>query len=210
VARRSASRTFFDAWSWTYDNPVAQALIYRPVQDVVVANVRRQQPRRVLDVGCGTGLLTTRLNADLGVSATGCDYSWGMVAQASQRSRVPAWVQADAMMLPLADGAVDAIVCTESFHWYPDQLRALTEFARVLEPGGRVYLALVNPPHPAISQWTHRWSESAGQPLYWPTPAEMRSMATTAGLRVVRQVPLGRIPAGLLLPPVLTVAERPA
>ncbi len=206
---RAASRRFFDRWSWTYDNPYLQAVVYRPVQDAVVAALRRQAPRRVLDVGCGTGLLTTRLAAELGVTAVGCDYSPGMLQQAAQRSRRVPWVQANALALPVAPARVDAIVCTESFHWYPDQATALAEFARALEPGGRVYLALVNPPSPLITEWTHRWSRRVRQPLYWPTREQMRSMVTAAGLRVMYQRRVGRLPAGVVLPPVLTVAERP-
>jgi ubiquinone/menaquinone biosynthesis C-methylase UbiE len=209
VADRGASRRFFDRWSRTYDDPVLQALTYRPVQDAVVTALRRQRPRCVVDVGCGTGLLTIRVGAELGATVVGLDYSWGMVAQAAGRARGTPFVQANALALPIASGSVDAIVCTESFHWYTDQPGALREFTRALRPGGRVYIALINPRTDRISEWTHRWSERYGQPLYWPTSAKMRSMATAAGLRVVRQQRVFRIPAGLLMPPVLTIAELP-
>jgi ubiquinone/menaquinone biosynthesis C-methylase UbiE len=174
----------------------------------VVAALQRQGPGLVVDVGCGTGLLTTRL-AELGPRMIGCDLSLGMLHEAVGRSRVPAWVQADAMALPLSAACVDAIVCTESFHWYPDQMAALGEFARVLAPGGRLYVALINPRTNGLSELTHRWSVRTGQPLYWPTSARMRSMVTEAGMRVVRQQRLLRLPSGPLLPPVLTIAERP-
>ncbi len=207
MAERGASRSFFDLWSRTYDNPVVQAFTYRPVQDAVIAALLDHAPDRVLDVGCGTGLFTTRLSAELGVATAGVDYSWGMIDQASRHSRAPSWVQADAMALPIASGAVDAIVCTESFHWYPDQARALKEFKRVLRPEGRIYVALINPATERISEWTRRWSQRGRQPLYWPTSERMRSMVTAAGLQVVRQQRLRRIPAGVLFPPVLTIAE---
>ena len=163
MAERGASRSFFDLWSRTYYNPVVQAFTYRPVQDAVIAALRDHAPDRVLDVGWGTGLFSTRLSAELRVATVGVDYSWGMIDQASRHSRARRG-QADAMALPIASGAVDAIVCTESFHWYPDQARALKEFERVLRPGGRIYVALINPATERISEWTRRWSQRPGSP----------------------------------------------
>jgi ubiquinone/menaquinone biosynthesis C-methylase UbiE len=233
VPEDGPSRRFFDLWSRVYDNPVVQAATYRPVQDAVVRAVREQAPGRVLDVGCGTGQLTVRIAEELGADAIGCDYSRGMLEQArarsapgdtarsapgdtarsapgdTARSTLP-WVQGDATCLPIASSSVDAVVCTESFHWYPDQPAALAELARVLVPGGRLYIALVNPPSLLVSRATARWSRRAGQPFRWPTPLEMRVMVESAGLRVLRQRPVLRLPTGPLLPPVLTVAERGA
>ena len=204
------SQRFFDLWSRTYDNPLLQAATYRPTQDLVLRSLRDQRPDRVLDLGCGTGLLTSRLVEELGVPTVGCDYSWGMVRRAAQRSRDASWVQGDAMALPVASATFDAVVSTESFHWYPDQPRALAELARVLVPGGRAYLALVNPPTRVLTAVTTRWSRIAGQPLRWPTPRQMRAMGTAAGFTVVSQRPVLRLPATPLLPTVVTVLERTA
>lgn len=208
MATRGPSRVLFDLWSQTYDNPVVQAVTYRPVQDAVVAALGPGSAGRVVDVGCGTGMLAARL-AGRGWQVVGCDYSRGMLEAAARRSRRPGWVEADATRLPLAPASADALVCTESFHWYPDQGAALREFARVLRPGGRAYVALVNPSSAAISDWTHRWSRRFGQPFRWPTTAAMRAMVAASGLRVVAQRRVRRLPAGPLLPPVLTVAEKP-
>lgn len=200
----------FDVWSRVYDAPVIQALTYRPIQDAVAARVRAQKPRRLVDVGCGTGLLTARLARDLAVPVTGIDYSAGMLEAASRRNADVTWVQADAMTLPLRDQVADAIVCTESFHWYADQQRALNEFARVLVPGGRAYVALVAPPVDAVARAAAVWGRIAGQPFRWRTPEQMLRMADASGLRVVEQRAVLRIPMTLLLPAVLNVFERPA
>jgi len=203
------SRRLFDGWSRVYDNPMVQAFTYRPVQNAVVAAVRALAPERVLDVGCGTGLLTARLRTEFGIDTIGCDYSRGMLEQAKTNSPELGWVQGDAMALPIAGRSINAIVCTESFHWYPDQARALVEFARVLQPGGRAYIALVNPPSDQITKAVERWSRAGRQPVRWPTRRAMRTMVEQSGLRVVSQRRLIRLPAGPLLPPVLTIAERP-
>ena len=56
-----AKRWFFDAWSRLYDLPVVQWLTYRPVHDAVLHVLREDRPRTVLDLGCGTGLLSQRI-----------------------------------------------------------------------------------------------------------------------------------------------------
>jgi ubiquinone/menaquinone biosynthesis C-methylase UbiE len=124
---------------------------------------------RVLDVGCGTGVLLGRL---LGRSpfreVAGVDLSPGMVAQA--RRRLPASVRllvGDAEALPFAPASFDVVVSASSFHYWPAPVRGLEELRRVLRPGGHLiltdwcddYLAcricdrilrLVNPSHAPI------------------------------------------------------------
>jgi ubiquinone/menaquinone biosynthesis C-methylase UbiE len=210
VPRDEPKSSLFDAWTKAYDHPALQAFTYRPVQDAVLLALREQPPRHVVEIGCGTGLLAARMHDELGAIVLGCDPVWGMISRAQRRDPSPEWLQADAPALPIASATVDAIVCTESFHWCDDHQGALQEFSRVLRPGGRLYVALVNPPWESISAWTRRASQVYGQSLRFPTPARMRSMSAAAGLQVVRQQKLWRLPAVVLLPAVLTIAERPA
>ena len=205
------SRWFFDAWSVFYDLPLLQRLTYRPVQDAVVAVLRSFGVRRVLDVGCGTGLLATRLRRELdATSVVGCDFSHGMLVHARTHVESVGWVQGDALRLPFRDGIADAIVSTEAFHWFPDQRRALAEFARVLVAGGHVVVALVNTPNDLVRTLFRVGSRAIGQPFDWPTRAEMRELFEGAGFRVDAQRRIFRVPAGLALPPVLTVATKVA
>jgi ubiquinone/menaquinone biosynthesis C-methylase UbiE len=204
------SRWFFDAWSHVYDQGLVQRLTYRPVHDAVLEVLRRAAPRRILDVGCGTGLLTTRCRRELpGTAVVGCDFSLGMLAHARANDPALPWVQGDALRLPIRDATVDAVVSTEAFHWFPDKPRALAEFFRVLVPGGRVLLALVNSPNDAVRALFRAGSRAIGQPFDWPTRSDMRVLCEHAGFRIERQDRLYRLLAGLLLPPVLTVGVRP-
>jgi ubiquinone/menaquinone biosynthesis C-methylase UbiE len=203
------SRWFFDVWSGFYDLPLVQRLTYRPVQDAVVAALRDLRPQRVIDVGCGTGLLASRLSRELdGATLAGCDFSHGMLVHARGHGAPVSWVQGDAQRLPFRDASADAIVSTEAFHWFPDQRRALSEFFRVLVPGGRLLIALVNTPNDAVRTLFRIASAAIGQPFDWPTREEMRTLLEGAGFQVESQRRLFRIPAGVLLPPVLTVGRR--
>ena len=208
-ARAGPSRWFFDVWSTFYDVPIVQRLTYRPVQDAVVAALRGVGPRRVIDVGCGTGLLATRLRREFpGAAVVGCDFSPGMLAQARRHPEPVASIQGDAQRLPFRDGCADAIVSTEAFHWFPDQRRTLEEFHRVLVPGGRALVALVNTPNEVARSIVRMGSNVVGQPFDWPTQARMRDLFERAGFRVEAQRRVFRIPAGMLLPPVVTVGVR--
>ena len=207
---KGPSQRLFDVWSRVYDNPAVQRAVYRPVQDAVVKALGEEPTRRVLDVGCGTGLLTTRLaESDRERAVVGFDLSFGMLEQAVARSRQPAWVQGDSLRLPFDDRTFDAVTSTESLHWYPDQTAALREFNRVLVPGGRMLVALVNPAVESVSYMAHTWSQLMNQPFWWPTRQRMREQVRDAGFELVRQQRIARLPGGLLIPPVLTVGRRP-
>lgn len=200
---------FFDAWSRIYDEALVQRFVYRPVHDVVLEELRGERPRRILDLGCGTGLLTERIRRELGISSiVGADFSPGMLQQASRKYPDIVWVRASALALPFAEASFDAITSTEAFHWFPDQSAALRECRRVLAPHGRLLVALVNPDFEAIGNATLVLSRLAGQPFYWPTARHLRSMLEGAGLTVEAQRRVFRPISGWLLPPVLSVARK--
>jgi ubiquinone/menaquinone biosynthesis C-methylase UbiE len=207
--RSDPRRAFFDVWSRVYDLPPVQAAIYHPVHDAVLGELRAHPARRILDVGCGTGDLTARVQLDLNAElVAGCDFSAGMLEQAAARTRLVSWLQADATRLPFNDGSFEAVVSTEAFHWFPDPDAALREFRRVLGPGGRLLVALVNVRVPATSRLAHAGSKALGQPAHWPTRAEMADRVRHAGFSVERQKRIFRL-GGLLLPTVLTVGRKP-
>jgi len=208
--RRGPHQRFFDLWSRFYDAPLVQRLTYRPVQDAVMRELRRSGPGRVLDIGCGTGLLTSRIASELTQqSSVGCDFSGGMLRQAAQKTPGLPWVRGNALRLPFQDASFGAVVSTESFHWFPDQDAALAEFFRVLEPKGRLLVALTNPHAEWLSRAAGLTSRALGEPAHWPTRARLRHRAEAAGLHVTEQRTVFRLPAPLLLPCVLTVATRP-
>lgn len=197
----------FDAVARVYDTSFVQRLVYRPNQDLVMRRLRAAGSKRILDVGCGTGILTARMADELRPEIVcGCDLSSGMLEQASGRTSEARFVRGDSAQLPFADGAFDAVVSTEAFHFF-DQPRALAEFHRVLAAGGRLLVALINPRTSAGSRVLRA---QAGRVLgagTWPPRSEMRRLVEGAGFGVVSQRRVNRI-MGLTLPTVLTEAVR--
>jgi SAM-dependent methyltransferase len=94
-----------------------------------------ERARRVLDLGAGTGKLTTVL-LDLGLDVVAVEPSEQMRARIPPRAEV---VEGSAESLPLEDASVDAVLVGQAFHWF-DPDKALAEMARVLRPGGTVGL----------------------------------------------------------------------
>jgi demethylmenaquinone methyltransferase/2-methoxy-6-polyprenyl-1,4-benzoquinol methylase len=131
-----------------------------------------------------------------------------MLSRAAGRCHQVRWIRGDAGRLPFNDGTFDVVTSTEAFHWFPDQDAVLREVYRVLTPGGRFLLAMVNPPARVVSDAFYAGSRLIGEPFYWPTRRELRERIEAAGFVVDRQQRISRL-AGFLLLPVLTHAVRP-
>jgi SAM-dependent methyltransferase len=102
---------------------------------------------RVLDVGCGTGVLAREAAGRVGPSGrvTGLDLNDGMLGVARRLRPEIDWRQGDALDLPFADHAFDVVASQFALMFFPDRPRALREMWRVLAPGGRLAVAVCAP-----------------------------------------------------------------
>jgi SAM-dependent methyltransferase len=113
--------------------------------------------RLTLDVGCGEGRVARDLHA-LGHTVVGVDSSEAMIAAAREADPGGEYVVADAASLPFPDGHADLAIAFMSLMDVDDMAGATNELARVLEPGGRLALAVVHPINSACD-----WSADRGQ-----------------------------------------------
>lgn len=154
--------------------------------------------RRILDAGCGSGPLAAALR-DRGAVVTGFDASAAMVDLARRRLGEDADVRvADlAAPLPYADAAFDDVVASLVLHYLEDWSGPLAELRRVLEPGGRLIVAVNHPAAYAIVYpeadyfATTRYSEDYtfdGQTVwltFWHRPLHaMADAFAAAGFRI--------------------------
>lgn len=124
--------------------------------DDLAARIPTRPPGAVLEIACGTGLLSRRLRRrlDPSVRLVASDISRAMLdyAQATARD-VPGieWREADGTNLPFADGEFGAVACGFGLMFMPDRARALAEMRRVLAAGGllvfNVWASLDENPH---------------------------------------------------------------
>jgi demethylmenaquinone methyltransferase/2-methoxy-6-polyprenyl-1,4-benzoquinol methylase len=94
---------------------------------------------RVLDLGAGTGVSTGEL-LGTGAWAVGADISVGMLSTGKAVRPEVALLAGDALALPFADGAFDAVTISFALRNVHDPVAALTEMARVTRPGGRLVI----------------------------------------------------------------------
>lgn len=125
-------------------------VIGAPVADDLIATAGLRPGERVLDVACGTGIVTRLAAERVGAagSVTGIDIHPGMLAVA--RSATPSgmsinWREADAESLPSPDSAFDVVLCQMGLQFVTGKLTALREMRRVLETGGRAVICVPGP-----------------------------------------------------------------
>ena len=122
-----------------------------------------EKAERVLDVGCGTGSLTTTLaENDAIAEIQGIDFSAAYVEHATRANDDPRvyYSVGDACALPFDDGRFDFTLAMLVLQFVPQADKAVTEMCRVTGPGGTV----------AAATWDQRGGYTAAR-IFWDTAA---------------------------------------
>ena len=145
--QRRVQRYGWDRASTLYERAWREQLA--PAQDRLLALARIEAGERVLDVACGTGLVTLPVARAVGAAGRvmGVDLSEKMVAEAwsaagAQGLANVEFARMDAEELDLPDESFEVALSALGILYCPDPLRALQEMRRVLVPGGRVAIAV--------------------------------------------------------------------
>ncbi|MDX3386255.1 class I SAM-dependent methyltransferase [Streptomyces niveiscabiei] len=169
---------------------------FRPAFEEALADCAAGTGTRLLDVGCGSGLLL-RLAAARGASVSGLDASAGLLEIARRALPEDSDLRVgDLQRLPYAPGVFDVVTSFNALRYARDPVAAVAGFARVARPGARLVLGGWGAPERcettamlfgvlALLPAPPAGSDGAN------TPAAVREAVTRAGLRVgaVREVP---------------------
>jgi len=138
----SNNRTYYDDFSSWYERERAAG--YHALIDQIEVDAVREFAvgKRVLEAGCGTGLVLGRL-ASVAREAHGFDLSLGMVEKA--RARGLSVTMGSVTQVPFRDDSFDFVCSFKVLAHVPDIQRALAELARVTRPGGTLVLEFYNP-----------------------------------------------------------------
>jgi SAM-dependent methyltransferase len=132
---------------WLASNPLIFNLVRRVLENDFVVEKRvlrtqlldRPEPRRILDVGCGTGYFAPQFDPQRYV---GIDYSARFVAHARRAHPGYRFCREDARRLSFPSGMFDDALVLGMLHHLsdPDAAQVMTELHRVLRPGGRALI----------------------------------------------------------------------
>jgi trans-aconitate methyltransferase len=153
----------------------------------VVELLAPQAGERILDLGCGDGVLTAKL-VEFGCTVVGVDASPDQVAAAGERGLDARVVNAEALTF---DREFDAVFSNAALHWIPRPDPVIAGVARALKPGGRfvgefggagnvtkIRVAL----HSALRE--RSIDPEPLDPWYFPSPAEYRERLEAHGFEV--------------------------
>lgn len=156
--------------------------------------------QRVLDLAAGTGT-SSRPFADAGALVVPTDLSLGMLAVGKRRQPDLPFVAGDALALPFADGAFDAVTISFGLRNVESTEEALAELRRVTRPGGRLVICEFSSPVVPVLRSVYRNYLVAALPrvaravssnpvayeylaesiLAWPDQRRLAAMIASAG-----------------------------
>jgi ubiquinone/menaquinone biosynthesis C-methylase UbiE len=130
-----------------YERHVARYIL-GPWAPSLVDAARLSVGERVLDVACGTGVVTRVAAQRVGLTGRviGIDLNPGMIAVARALPHVSGapieWIERSALDLGIEDASLDAVLCQQGLQFFPDKPRAMREMRRVLGAAGRLALSV--------------------------------------------------------------------
>jgi len=125
--------------------------LFGPRARILVQAADVKPGERVLDVGCGTGIVAREIASRLGATpaVSGVDLSPNMLAvataAATRMGLTIEWREGNAEQLPFHDAAFDLVLCQFALMFVADKAAALSEMRRVVTGNGRVLISVWQP-----------------------------------------------------------------
>ncbi len=183
----------------TYENYFVPAM-FLPWSRILLGHADLRSRHRVLDLACGTGIVARQAAPLVGAQGqvVGLDMNPAMLGVARSRPAPSGatiqWQEGNAMALPFPEGSFDVVLCQHGLQFFPDRDGAVREMLRVLTPGGRAIVIVLQSlaQHPVFEALM----ESVARNLSLPVSAvmtpfilsdaeELRNLFSVAGFQEV-------------------------
>ena len=188
-SREMDEKAWWDLWNSSYrikeNNDEVSSELFARVS-VIINELTRAQGGRLLEIACGTGSLSRRLNYS---SYHGLDISPAAIEAARQRAtsiqlppgvQFPTYEAADFHEWLLPQQPFDVIVCVDAISCFRDQSLVLKKTTECLRAGGRFILTTINP---FVYYRIKRVWEN-GPVSHWYTRSELHSLIESSGLKI--------------------------
>ncbi len=171
----------------TYFGPA----IFSPLTDALLPHAAVSSGERVLDLACGTGILTRRLPALVGDAGrvVGVDVNPAMLEVARRHGGDGVeWYEGNGTALDLPDAAFDLVVVQQGLQFFSDRQAGAREIRRILADGGRVALAVWkgldhHPLHAALAEAEAPRLTEHGVDVTWEDHVAPFSLGDATALR---------------------------
>ena len=202
--RRADVAAMFDHVAGRYDlmNDLLSLGQDRAWRAATVSGVAPRPGERILDLAAGTGTSSLPF-AQAGATVVPADLSFGMLSAGRAKHPTLPFVNADALSLPFADHAFDAVTISFGLRNVEHTVAALAELRRVTRPGGRLVICEFSTPTWRPFQPVYRWylrhvlpkvaGLASSNPaaydylgesiLAWPAQTELAGLMADAGWR---------------------------
>jgi len=135
---------------WNWDSPAGKKRAQRRAE-LLVKYGKINSECKILEIGCGTGLFTGKIEALTGAKdITAIDISPELLEMAREKYKTPKFILGDAMQLEYPDNTFDVVFGSSVLH-HLDMEKTCKELLRVLKPGGRIAFAEPNMINPQIA-----------------------------------------------------------
>jgi len=129
----------FDRLAVNYDSSMARNT--RKFYSLLLSQVELTKGAVVLDVACGTGTILRRMADVCQINGSGIDMSENMIEQAKRKCPEMNIQLSRCEQTPFADKTFDIITTCLAYHHFSDKAGFIKEAARIIKPGGALYIA---------------------------------------------------------------------
>ena len=179
------SESYYDKYAKKFDRSF-DGFLSGFFKRYIVKQLEIKDDMTVLDVGAATGKLLKMLSKYHKFEGTGLDISSEMTRLARQTYPEFQFVTGSAMALPFSDASFDVVICSASFHHFPNPVLFLEVVQGILKPGGKLVIAEIRiPVFHGIYNWYIDTFSKEGDVIVYAVD-ELYGLLETAGFVLIK------------------------